>query len=313
MKKNRRFWATALIMTAALSCTAYAQSKTVNLQIGNAKMTVNGEVSELDSPPVIIDSRTLVPIRAIVEALDGEVDWDNATKTATLKNGEGDVVKLTINSRTASYNGTQSELDTPPVIINERTMLPIRFVAESFGYKTDWNAADKTITISNGEIETKAGTKKTSFDLSGHTEEHLASDKDGNEYISFFNEDDMYDKYIVIKDKTGNDKGTYKLTYAWGNVYKDNSGNTFVLVYDSNEEKYSAVINGTEKELVLNDEYYPVDEEGNVYDNSNGEKLSVKDKNGNVIATYSDTGEAWEIYEDEGGNMAYNVHRRDSY
>ena len=47
MKKNRTFWTAALVMTAALSATTYAQSKTVNLQIGNAQMTVNGEVSEL--------------------------------------------------------------------------------------------------------------------------------------------------------------------------------------------------------------------------------------------------------------------------
>ena len=155
MKKHKMLF-TAVIAAAAaaaFTCTASAQAKTVNLQIDNPQMSVNGEVSELDSPPVIRDGRTLVPIRAIVEALDGKVDWDNETKTATLTTDSGDEVKLTVNSKTASYNGSSAELDTPPVIINERTMLPIRFVAESFGYTADWKAEDKSIVISGGSDE----------------------------------------------------------------------------------------------------------------------------------------------------------------
>ena len=161
MKKHKILFTAALAVTAAaLSCTAFAQEKTVNLQIGSSRMSIDGEVSELDSPPVIADGRTLVPIRAIVEALDGQVDWDNETKTATLTNSAGTEVKLTVNSKTASCNGEEAQLDTAPVIINERTMLPIRFVAESFGYNTDWNAEDKSITISGGE-ESPAPEKET--------------------------------------------------------------------------------------------------------------------------------------------------------
>lgn len=304
MKRNRTFLTAALLMTAALSCTAYAQEKTVNMQIGNAQMTVNGVVSELDSPPVIIDSRTLVPIRAIVEALDGEVDWDNATKTATLSNSKGDVVKLTINSRTASYNGIESELDTAPVIINERTMLPIRFVAESFGYKTDWNAADKSITISNG-----GEASKTVFDLNGLEEMHIASDAAGNTYSKLFN-DDMSDNYLVIKDKNAT-TAVYKVTAVWGNVYKSDSGSEAVFIYDPDTQEYSVLLDGKEIKTEMNDEYYPADKDGNVYHQvTEDEKLVVTDKSGNVISTYSDTGEMRNFVVDENGNRACMVSRR---
>ena len=100
MKKHSVIFLTALA-AAALSCNVFAQTKTVNMRIGDSQMTVNGEVSELDSPPVIIDSRTLVPIRAIVEALDGKVQWYGETKTAVLQNKDGKSVTLTINSTEA--------------------------------------------------------------------------------------------------------------------------------------------------------------------------------------------------------------------
>ena len=125
------------------------QAVIIALQINNPAMDVDGKnvnIDENGTTPVIVDGRTLLPVRAVVEAMGGVVGWDQATKTVTLTVGE-DVVKLTINSTAAVLNDEAKTLDVAPVIINSRTMLPIRFVMESFGGQVGWNA--KTIFIIN--------------------------------------------------------------------------------------------------------------------------------------------------------------------
>jgi hypothetical protein len=133
-------------------------NKVITLQIDNPQMTVNDEVSEIDpgngTTPVIVSDRTLVPIRAIIEAMGGSVDWDNELKETTLTYND-DVVKLVIDSTTAYLNDAEENLDTAPAIINNRTMLPIRFIAESFGFAVDWDSSTRTIKITEGENNTQ--------------------------------------------------------------------------------------------------------------------------------------------------------------
>ncbi len=122
----------------------------VSLQINNPVMEVNGVDSEIDAgrgtKPVVVSGRTLVPIRAIIEKFGGTAEWDNNTQTAILKM-DGDTVKLTINSKTAYFNNSAKQLDVAPVIINGRTMLPIRFVAESFNLGVAWEDDTKTVSV----------------------------------------------------------------------------------------------------------------------------------------------------------------------
>lgn len=138
-------------------------SETVlTLQIGNPKMTVNGEETAVDdsgTAPVIVNERTLLPVRAIIEAVGGKVGWEADTRTAILNYGE-DEIRLVIDSTTAYLNSDAAELDTAPAIINDRTMLPIRFIAESFGFTVGWEDATKTVTITvqGGEKEPAATT-----------------------------------------------------------------------------------------------------------------------------------------------------------
>ena len=124
---------------------------TLEMQIDNPIMTVNGVEQEIDpgmgTTPVIGENdRTLVPIRAIIEAMGGTVDWTQETQTVTLNYGD-DEIQLVIGSETAYLNGEENTLDSAPIIINERTMLPIRFIAESFKFDVDWNGNTQTVTI----------------------------------------------------------------------------------------------------------------------------------------------------------------------
>ena len=118
----------------------------IKLTIGKAEITTNGEAKALDVPAQIIDSRTMVPLRAIFEALGASVEWDDATKTVTSVKGET-TVKLTIGQASINVNGEDKALDVPAQIVDSRTLVPVRAIAESFGCDVAWDDPTKTVTI----------------------------------------------------------------------------------------------------------------------------------------------------------------------
>jgi hypothetical protein len=132
--------------------TVYYKTQTVIvLQIGQTTFTVNGSPNTLDSPPIIKNGRTLLPIRPIVEALGGTVSWDGNEKKVTVTLGST-TIELWIGKNTARVNGTDTPIDSTnskvvPEIINGRTMLPLRFVTENLGCQLRWDLNTKTITI----------------------------------------------------------------------------------------------------------------------------------------------------------------------
>ncbi len=99
-----------------------------------------------DVPPIIENDRTLVPFRAIFETLGAVVDWDGASQTVTGALN-GSTVSLVIGSSTAYVNGQSTMLDVPPKILNNRTLVPLRFIAENLGFGVEWNDADMRIDI----------------------------------------------------------------------------------------------------------------------------------------------------------------------
>lgn len=123
----------------------------IKLQIGNPVMTVDDKRVPIDAQsdetvPVIENSRTLLPIRAIMDAVGGESEWDEETRTVICKYN-GREVRMTIDSLTAYVNGEEKALDAAPKIINSRTMLPLRFVAEAFELNVDWDGSGKIVTV----------------------------------------------------------------------------------------------------------------------------------------------------------------------
>ncbi len=129
----------------------YSSETVIQLTIGNSVFTVNGETRTLDSPPIIKNGRTLLPIRAVVEALGGNVNWSSSDKKVTVSLGLV-TIELWIGKPQAKVNGTTKWIDDAnskvvPEIINGRTMIPLRFVAENLGATVDWNQDTKTVTI----------------------------------------------------------------------------------------------------------------------------------------------------------------------
>jgi len=111
-----------------------------------ARATLNGQEIEFDIPPMIINDRVMVPVRAIFNALGLEVEWDNNTQTA-IGTGESLTIKIPISSSIASVNNETAQLVTPAIIYNDRTFVPLRFVAEATGANVEWDGAARTAII----------------------------------------------------------------------------------------------------------------------------------------------------------------------
>lgn len=121
---------------------------TLSLSAASAtSLVVDGVPIQTDVPPVVIDGRTLVPVRALFESLGATVGWNEATQTATATKGET-IVSVQIGSTTAHVSGVAKTLDVPAQTIEGRTMVPARFVAESLGATVAWDNATETVKIS---------------------------------------------------------------------------------------------------------------------------------------------------------------------
>jgi len=100
-------------------------------------VVLDGLPLSFDVPPLIIEGRTFVPFRAIAEALQVEVAW-HEERQEVLAVGKGIEARLRIGSQRAYINGHPEALDAPPVIIDNRTLIPLRFFSEAFGCKVEW-------------------------------------------------------------------------------------------------------------------------------------------------------------------------------
>lgn len=111
----------------------------VNLTIDSKATTLNGIYKEIDVPATIINNRTMVPLRYIGEALGAKVDWVAKTKTITITQG---TKKLTL-----VIDKTAPGLDVPATIVNNRTLVPLRYISESLGANVMWFPTTKTVQI----------------------------------------------------------------------------------------------------------------------------------------------------------------------
>lgn len=121
----------------------FISTKPITEDIG---VSVNNQKLYFDVQPALINSRTLVPMRAIFEALGASVSWDDESQTAEGVLG-GTTVKVTINSLIMYKNGEEIELDAPAAIINDRTLVPVRAISEAFGAKVGWDNNTKRVTV----------------------------------------------------------------------------------------------------------------------------------------------------------------------
>ena len=142
--------ALASVMTLAAAVTAVSAD-------GDIKVLLNGKELSFDVPPMAVEGRTLVPFRAIFEALGYDVIWDEA-EPQLIRGTKGDSIelKMEIGQTTATITNSAEgadepvktvTLDVPPMVVDNRTLVPLRAVGEMSGYKVDWLGETNTATI----------------------------------------------------------------------------------------------------------------------------------------------------------------------
>jgi hypothetical protein len=97
-------------------------------------------------PPMIVEGRTMVPFRALAESIGVQVNWHGETRTIDA-HAQDRSVRLVIGEDTAQVNGVWVKLDVPPMIVDDRTLIPLRFFGEAFGAQIGWNGESRTVTI----------------------------------------------------------------------------------------------------------------------------------------------------------------------
>jgi hypothetical protein len=129
----------------------------ITLSVGSMVAHLDGQLVTLDTPPVIVSGRTLVPLRPIIEGLGGAITWVPETRSVEV-GFNGTTLLLQIGNRTAVVNSEVVILDVPAAVMNGRTMLPVRFVSEHLGADVQWEELTKTVTITVSSATVSSGT-----------------------------------------------------------------------------------------------------------------------------------------------------------
>lgn len=126
---------------------AYA-AKEVKIEIDGKAMVPK------DMPAVIIDGRTMLPMRQIAQELGCEVNWNEAAKQIYVMRGS-DIIVFTVDSKTGYENGKKFTMDVPATIVNDRTMLPVRALADALHLNIKWDDPNRIVSIQSGDTVVK--------------------------------------------------------------------------------------------------------------------------------------------------------------
>lgn len=155
LKHRKRGWAGLILLILLIHTLSpsYAQQSrpstevSVTMQINHPQAVVNQKSILLDQPPVILAGRTMVPLRFISETLGARVEWESNHRQITLLYPNLEVL-LHLNQHAALVNQQKISLDVAPIVLNGRTLVPLRFISETLGFKVDWIEETNSVSIS---------------------------------------------------------------------------------------------------------------------------------------------------------------------
>ncbi len=134
------------IISAAVSCALIMMSFAAAKAETPIRVIADGKYVNFDVEPTIKNDRTLVPVRAVFDALGAQVDWDGETQTVLANKGDTSI-SMRLNENVLIKNGEGILLDTSSVLVNDRVLVPVRAVSEAFGCNVLWNKYDSTVVI----------------------------------------------------------------------------------------------------------------------------------------------------------------------
>ena len=122
------------------------KAKNVSLIIGQNSITIDDEVRELDVAPMVDNDRTYLPVRVISEALGSSVEWEEGKKEIVIRSEEA-IIKMWIGKSVINVNGKDISVDVAPILINNRTLIPIRFISEHLNCNVAWDQEKQQVRI----------------------------------------------------------------------------------------------------------------------------------------------------------------------
>ena len=179
-------------------------TRLIKMKINDVNYTVNGQAKKMDAKPFISNSRTLVPLRFIIEAIGGDVAWDGDSRVVTV-NSKGKNIILPIDSKKITVDGKEIAIDQAAIIKGDRTYVPIRFVAENLGMNVNYINESREIEISYFEDKKDLDSKNIEVNGEANNSNKNANNKFNNK--SNENSKDnkpINNKNLEINNKTSN-------------------------------------------------------------------------------------------------------------
>lgn len=188
-----------LAIALAVLAVQTASASDTKSGVGNGEVEVyfNGEKIDFDQPPIIVNGRTKVPFRAIFETLGTVVFYRESDHGILGLSRDGDTISHTVGTDTAILNKTEKIYDSASEIINDRTLVPVRMVADLLGAQVEWNEKQQTVTI-HKEIYTNEYHKKIRGIL-GCVPDINFNPMDFTRYLDYqYNHWDMDPKQVIL-------------------------------------------------------------------------------------------------------------------
>lgn len=173
-KKMKKFWQICLVsftllcmvlplVTVYAEETAKSNTTTIIFKLGDDILNINGTDVQVEKPYAVGAGVTLVPLRVITEAFGAQVDWENSTRTITLTYPDINIV-LQIENPIAEVNKKAQTLLSAPEISGNYTMVPLRFISETFGATVSYDSQTGKITVVKSAQDTPSQTVISGFD-----------------------------------------------------------------------------------------------------------------------------------------------------
>lgn len=184
-------------------------------------ITIEGKkITDYDVPPIVINDRTLVPARAVFEALGAELFWNEETKEIYMTKDD-DVITIGIDNKTGTKNGINFTMDVPPKIINDRTFIPVRAVTEAIGCYVGWDNKTRTVSITEKDPSTSGDNNSDSSDNTGNS--NGSNSNDSGNSGSNSSDNTTSGGFVQVNSidlpSSANDKQSFKINTS-GNIEK---------------------------------------------------------------------------------------------
>ncbi|AFS77254.1 copper amine oxidase-like protein [Gottschalkia acidurici 9a] len=134
---------------------------------------------KFDTPPVIKEGRTLIPVRAITEGFGANLEWNEETKEVKI-NKDGNEIILKIGSDIALVNGKEVKLDVNANTFSNRTYVPLRFISENLGLKVEWDDESQTVEIDDEDNSDDVDDKDDINDIDDDSDNDDDTDDDND-------------------------------------------------------------------------------------------------------------------------------------